>query len=215
MPNFESPIGGRKFASNTMRNFEVPDESEYDAGLPQQNFVEENFAREYHARDPFMQPQKSEVEIEKEIRAAREAKRLGREKMSDGAKRRIEMLLGMTRVTREVDISGNIFVLRTLKSKEMSDAIFEVSKVDGTTQAPYEIRRQLLARSLTHIAGVEIEQFIGSNTLQSRLDFVDELDDSVLTRLYMEYTVLSSEARNKYAAKTEQEVKEVLEDLKK
>ncbi len=214
MPNFESPIGGRKFASNTMRNFEVPDESEYAAGPPQQNF-EENFVREYHARDPFMQPQKSEAEIEKEIRAAREAKRTGKERLSDGAKRRIEMLLGMTRVTREVDISGNIFVLRTLKSKEMSDAIFEVSKVDGTTQAPYEIRRQLLARSLTHIAGVEIEQFIGSNTLQSRLDFVDELDDSVLTRLYMEYTVLSSEARNKYAAKTEQEVKEVLEDLKK
>lgn len=217
MPNFESPIGKKKFASNTMREFDVPDESGYADPAQAQFYqnVNEASIRDFQARDPFMEAQRSEAEIEKEIRAAREAKRTGKERLSDGAKRRIEMLLGMTRVTREVDINGNIFVLRTLKSKEMSDAIFEVSKFDGTTQGAYEIRRQLLSRSLTHVAGVEIESFISSNALEGKLAFIDELDDPVITRLYSEYITLVNEAKSKYAPKNDQEVKEVLEDLKK
>jgi hypothetical protein len=41
------------------------------------------------------------------------------------------------------------------------------------------------------------------------------MDHSLLLRLYSEYISLSKEAQDKYALKTPEEVKEVLEDLKK
>lgn len=235
MPNFESPIGNKKIAGNAMRTFEVSDESGYEE--PQvrnqsQNMpIDENSIRELQTRlnqqyppqpqympQPQFNPivaQKSDADIEKEIREARIAKITGKEKITDSAKKRIEMLVGMVRLTREVNIDGNVFVLRTLKSKEMREAMTNVLPFDGTIQAPYEIRSQLLARSLTHVAGIEIDHFIGSNTFESKILFLEELDDGLLTRLYNEYVILADTSKNKYAIKTEEDVKEVMEDLKK
>jgi hypothetical protein len=97
----------------------------------------------------------------------------------------------------------------------MRDALMEASRFDGTIQSPFEIRRQLLARSITEIAGVSTEQFIGSADVEDKCAFVDELDESLLNRLYDEYLSLVKEAKDKYAVKTEEDVKEVIEDLKK
>jgi hypothetical protein len=79
----------------------------------------------------------------------------------------------------------------------------------------FESRKQVLARSLTVVAGVDIEQFLGSIDLQDRLDFIEEMDHALLIRLYNEYNTLATDSQNKYAPKTEADVKEVLSDLKK
>lgn len=227
MPNFESPIGNKSFNAARMRNIEVPDETEYQGGqqhthsqvhhygqsvqVPQ---INEASIREFQARaNPEFE--RSEADIEKEIRDAREFKRSGREKISEGAKRRIEILLGMIQSNKTINIEGTSFTIRTLKSKEMRDAIFIAAKFDGTIEAPYEIRRQLLARAITHVADIEIEQFIGGNTLEQKLMFLDELDDSFLSRLYAEYVSLASSVRDKYAIKNEDDLKEVVEEIKK
>lgn len=212
MPNFDSPIGGRKFASQGMREFDVSDETEqYDhpRNVSRSTSVEDNHPRNYQNNIDRVS------DFEKEVNAAREVKRTGREKISEGAKRRIEVLLGMVQTTREVFIEQNLFVLRTLKSKEMRDALMYTSEFDGTIQAPYEMRRQILSRSLTHVAGVEISQFVGSDTLESKLLFLDEMDESLLTRLYDEYVELSKSSKEKFAVKDEKEVQEVVEDIKK
>ncbi len=215
MPNFESPIGKKTFAATPMRNFDVPDESEYVGPSP----IDHQSIREFQSRMsqqfPENQERKHVSDVEREIREAREAQRTNREKMSDGAKRRIEMLLGMTQTSRQVDIEGNTFTLRSLKSKEVREAIFQASQFDGTTHGPYEVRKQFVARSLTQVAGLEIEQFLGSNTLETKLAFIDELDDSLLARLYEEYMILNNSSKEKYSIKNEQELKEVVEDLKK
>lgn len=218
MPNFESPISNKKIAGNVMRSFEVSDETEYPQMPPQRQVIDEESIRQFHMRmnrEVEAQPIRSDADLEQEIRDARLAKIKGKEKINDSAKKRIEMLIGMTRLTREIEIEGNSYVLRTLKSKEMRDAMTSVIPFDGTVQAPYEIRSQLLARSLTHVAGIEVEQFLGSSTLESKILFLEELDDSLLTRLYNEYIILADTAKNKYAVKNEEEAKEVLEDLKK
>ena len=147
--------------------------------------------------------------------AAKKAQREGKQRLSDGARRRIEILIGMVRLTRDIDIEGNVFKLQTLKSKEMRDALVATSEFDGTIQLVFETRKQLLARSLVMIAGVETAQFLNSEDMQDRLDFIEEMDHSLLLRLYSEYISLSKEAQDKYALKTPEEVKEVLEDLKK
>lgn len=228
MASFDSPLGKKKFSGPQMKKFDVPDEgdnfqSQLDSNEPvvrkraasQINFDQ---IREFQAkmqREEMPIYERDPSDIEREIRQAKEDRRVGRERLSDGAKRRIEMLIGMTRSHREVDIDGNVFVLQSLKSKEMRDALMAASEFDGTVQSPFEIRKQLLARSISHIAGVEISAFLGSYDLDVRFTFIDELDESLLNRLYDEYLILSKEAREKFAIKTQEDAQEVMSDLKK
>lgn len=226
MPSFDSPIGKKKFAGSNLKSFDVPDESGYNEPSHQEPVVRRRQMPNVNVdaiRDFQAQMQQQEMptyerdpaEVEKEIRQAKADRKSGRERLNDGAKRRLEMLLGMTRSTREADIMGHKFVLQTIPSKEIREAIMEASMFDGTVQSPFEIRRQLLSRSLIVIAGVDAAQFVGSHDLEAKLWLIDELDEPMLNRLYDEYLALTKEAEQKYAVKTVEEVKEVLEDLKK
>lgn len=207
MPGFDSPIGSKSFQGAPMREFEVPDATGY-SDVPNIEEIQQFQSRmesHPHSHQHQQTPQISQYE-----RREQNSNRLG-----EGAKKRIEMLLGMSQTFREVKIDSNIFVLRSLKSKEMRDALIAAFQFDGTIQGPYEIRKQLLGRSLTHVAGVEIDQFLGSSSLENRFLFIEELDESLSSRLYEEYLLLSKDAKEKYAIKTEQEAKEVAEDIKK
>lgn len=226
MANFESSITSKKFSGPKMKEFDIPDESDFHASDDPQLHnairrrampsIDVNAMEEFQAR--INGSQQDPADLEREIAAAREAKeakRTGRERLSDGARRRIEMLVGMTRGSRSADLDGNVFILQTLKSKEMREAITAAAEFDGTVQSPFEIRRQLLARSLTQVADVDIEQFIGSVSLEAKLEFIDELGESLLNRLYDEYLIMVKETREKYAVKDIDAAKEIAEDLKK
>lgn len=206
MANFESPIGNKKISGRPMRNLEVPNE-DYDQ---QENYVDESSLRRFQS-----QIDRFDSQAEREIYEAKEAKRTGKQKISEGAKKRIEILLGMTQTTREVTIENNLFILKSLKSKDMRESLMVAAEYDGTVQGPYELRRQILARSLTHVAGIEFEQFIASNSLEDKLLFLDELDESLLSRLYDEYVLLGKEIKEKYSVKDDKDVEEVFDNLKK
>lgn len=200
MAHFDSPIGSKSIKSPQLREFEISDETGYEP-LPQVPQIPQNFSQI--------------SQVEQEIRDAREYRRTGKERLNEGAKKRIEMLLGMTRSVKDININNTNFSLRSLKSKEISEAYMTASKFDGTVQSPFEIRRQLLARSLTKIADVSFEQFIGSNDLNDKLLFMDEMDHELLNRLYDEYLQLVEEVKEKYAIKNEADAAEVVADLKK
>ncbi len=190
MPEFSSPLGNKKFSSVPLREFDVPDES---YSMPEDRSI---------------------LDFEEEVKEAREIKRTGKQRLNDPSRRKIEMLLGMIRQTRRFELDNNVYELQTLKSKDLREIYMEASKFDGTVQFPFELRKQTLARSIILIAGMEVEQFLHSNSLESRLSFVDELPESFLQRLFNEYQLLVKESDEKYAIK-ETEVKEVIEDLKK
>ena len=203
MAEFNSAIGSKKFGGAQMRQFEIPDESGYSNESINQ--IQQ-------------QIEQDDIDIEREIRLAKEAKHAklaGKERLNDGAKKRIEVLIGMTRSIKSVNIDGTDFAFQTLKSKELRDAMMYASQFDGTIQLSFEIRRQFLARSLSHIAGVEIDQFLGSTNLEDKLAFIDQLDEALLVRLYSEYMDLSQEATKKFSVKTSEEGQQVIEDLKK
>ena len=223
MGSYDSPIGKKQIKGPPMRDFSVPDESGAPVP-PQHRHVQEmqpppfdpQALREFEASQRPPIPQMREMnDIEQQIFQAKKAKREGKERLSDGAKRRIEMLVGMTRLTRDVDIEGNLYKLQTLSSRELRDALTATIEFDGTVEFIFETRKQLLARALTVVAGVEICQFLNSQELEDRLEFIEEMDHALLVRLYNEYTIMNQEAQDKYAIKTEAQVKEVLEDLKK
>lgn len=234
MPKFESPISNKGFVGQPMKEFVVPDESDQLNQGPSIDY--NNTLPVMRARGPSLhgaQPpvnfeaamafqnrmdnesQEDAAETERQIRAARDAKRTGKERLNDGARRRIEMLVGMTQNTREVVLDGNVFILQTLKSKDMREALMAASVFDGTIQSPFEIRKQLLARSITQIAGVESGAFVGSNGVEAKLDFIDEQVEAVLNRLYSEYLILVKESNDKYSIKTSEDATQVVEDLKK
>jgi hypothetical protein len=224
MVKFDSPLGSKSFPGQSMREFDIPNEDE-----PQMAPVMRQRGPSMHGsqapididaaiafQNKLQQPSVDQsIEIERQIKEAREAKRTGREPLNDGAKRRIEMLVGMTQFSREVNLDGNIYILQTLRSKEMREAFMIIAEYDGTVQSPFEMRRQFLARSLTQVAGLDIAQFVGSNSLEAKLQLIDDLPEDFLNRLYSEYLALVKESKEKFAIKTPEEAKEVIEDLKK
>jgi len=230
MPSFESPLTNKKFAAQPMRDIEVPDESGYNQPPPNMgpkfnpsvshrmdpNFSEQDIQDFQNRMNANMNPDSNLSDIEREIKHQREEKIRGQTHLNDGARRRIEMLIGMTRLYKTVIIDeNNTFALQTLKGKEKREAIVAASQFDRTVESPFEIRLQFLARALTHVANVPIEQFIGSNSLGAKLEFIEELDDILLNRLMDEYTALDKEAQNKYSMQTVEQAKEIAEDLKK
>jgi hypothetical protein len=221
MAEFNSPIGSKKFVGQPMRDVEVPDDSGYSPPQTQQRDytfnMDEGAMRDFQSRiqPPTQQTIQDSTEIENQMRDARKAKVSGKERLSEGARRRIEMLVGMTRLTRTVEIEGNTYVLQTLKSRELRDGIVATAEFDGTVQFSFETAKQLLARSLIQVAGVGIDEFLNSHDLSAKLSFVEELDQALLNRLYSEYIILNKEAQDKYSIKTPEEAKEVIEDLKK
>lgn len=216
MPTIDSPLGSKKITGQQYKEYDVPDESDF--AETSVNPVYNRDRRRQQEIQNFQSSLPSEEElaaVERDMHMARQARRTGQERLNDGAKRRIELLTGMTRMTRQCDIEGNSFVFQSLKSKEMSEAILLASAYDGTVQSPFEIRRQLLSRALIEISGIPVNEFLGSNDMNAKLAFIDELDDILLNRLYDEYLALNKECKEKYSIKTEQDVKDLVEDLKK
>lgn len=220
MPSFDSPLGTKKLPGGGMREIDVPDESEFT----QHNIVNPVVRRQQNM--PALNEQEIMAfqnkmqdrdlsEIERDFKEARKAKMTGKERLNEGAKRRIEMLLDMTKTTHQATINGTVFVLQTLPGKSMREAIMIASEFDGTVQSPFEIRRQLLSRSLVEIGGISFTQFVGSDDLESKMAFVDELPEPLLNRLYDEYLDMAKKAKDQYSVKNDQDAQELIENLKK
>lgn len=227
MTGFRSPIGNKNFNNPPMKETVIPDESEFSPSIGRRfgNTQPEPpiriDPRELEAFNAHMNPApeptftREQLELEQQVREAREAKRLGRERLNEGARRRIEMLVKMTRGTRNFTVDNNEYALQTLRDVEMREAIIAASAFDGTVQTPFEVRKQLLARSLIHIAGMDAAQFFGSDQIEDKLAGLDLFDHHLLSRLYDEYLLMIKETREKYAIKNDADAKEVVEDLKK
>jgi hypothetical protein len=234
----KSSLTNKSFPSQKLREFEVPDESgnesrsfesQNELGIDQINALmkERNMppldasvvsafnARQAASRGHQAPQQEDFAAFEKKVSEARKAKITGKDKLSSSAKQRIEMLCQMSRASRSVDIDGNIFVLQTLKGKEQRSAILDASAFDGSLESPFEVRRQLLARSIVEIAGTEVELFLGDSSFEAKLEFIEELDEAVLIRLFNEYQILVREVRDKYTIKSDADAKEVVDSLKK
>ena len=202
MPDIRSEITNKNFPSaQGLKQFEVEDASDPS----------------YHSHDHLdvHAEQLRIAEMERKVAEARKAKLTGKERLSDQAKRRIEMLCNMSRMTRDVTIDGNVYSLRTLKSKELQEVINASAKYDGNINITFETRKQFLVRGLYKVAGTDISDFLNDDSVEAKLEFLDYLEESVVARLYSEFQKLTVESEEKYGIKTEKDAKEVYEDLKK
>jgi hypothetical protein len=155
------------------------------------------------------------AEFERKVADAKKERATGRQKLSRAAKDRIEALCGMSRGLKEVDIDGQKYLLKTLKGIEQREALVAIMQFDGNIELPYESRKQVLARALIQVAGADIELFLGDSSMEAKLEFIDLLEDPVLTKLYSVYLELVTETQSKYAVKNEKDAQEVADSLKK
>jgi hypothetical protein len=136
-------------------------------------------------------------------------------RVTDHAKKRIEILANLGRLTRQVEVDGISFSLRTLKGKEARETTMSIFDCKNDIEASFEIRRQTLARAIYEIDGQPIELAVGGSSLEAKLALIDEMEDVAIIKLYNEFNELRNEVQVKYGLQSEKEVKEVVEDLKK
>jgi hypothetical protein len=210
----KSSIGDTGVRSVQQRTITV-DDSEFDPydQMPQQQNITPpipDFLTEFpeaepigvrRTRDGSIIKEQEEVVAEEPVRAPPQAVS------------RLEVIIGMTRLVREVKFKNVKFLIATLKSKEHRDMILNVINDDLKTSAEqsYSIRRHTLSRAIQEINGMPINVALGSNNFEDRLLFIDELDESIVQKLFLEYESMREEHVNsidKDLGKTSQEVAE-------
>ena len=216
MSEVKSPLVNKKVYGKPLKTFDVHSaEEEQEIN---------NFQPPMH-QTPSQMPQQTkqnnfnnDLDSIKKMEEAAERRRRavsGRERLSKGALDRLSLLLGITQVKSVVNLGNDVvFELRSLKSEESREVLKIASSVTRL-ETPFELRRQYLARSVVSISNVDIDTFIGSSDLEDKLLFIDELDDAVASRLYNEFVLLKQRADAQYAIKSEDDAKEVVDNLKK
>jgi len=205
-PEFNSPSFRRNVATQQgqLREFTV--------GTPEE--IAQSHVQQAHVPQREMTAEELDA-LERSVKEARKEKLSNMEKISDPAKRRIEILANIGRITKDVVLDGFTFSLRTLKSKETRDAALQSFKVDTNLELSFESRRHQLARSIFKIDGHEVAYILGDDSVETKLKFLDELEESVVLKLFDEFSTLKTEANSKFSINSETEAKEVAEDLKK
>ena len=135
--------------------------------------------------------------------------------METGARRRTEILTSLGRASTDVEFEKITFSIRTLKNREWREAITAVATFDLAHEQGYEMRGQSLARALYAIDGPPVEIVMGTNDLQQRIDFINDMDESFVSHLYDEYNKLVADIKSRYNIGTEEGMQEAVEDIKK
>lgn len=139
--------------------------------------------------------------------------------ISESGKKRVEMLCGMMSLTKEVKFNDTIFVVRLLRAKEAAQIASDILKLNLTynVENSYAFKHLTLAKALVSINNIDIDTFLDSanNDDKAKQAFVEELQEFVVDYLFKKYTELNEEVKVKYGIKTEEQAKELAEDIKK
>jgi hypothetical protein len=213
--NFQNPQNPRQ------RNYVVSDEALPRGGqAPQQPQQPREISPSVAAG---LRKQALERQEEAENRALQEARR------------RIEIITGLGRRTRDVPIEtdeGNLtFTLRTLKTFEQNCLAQVVESVDRVTlsngnvtftpTSMHKIKTEALSHSLFLVDGQSVDVVLGTANLEyeeqvaARKDLVREMDGALIDYLFLQYEELAKEAYDGYAPKTAEEAKEVVDTVRK
>lgn len=212
MAGFESPHFKKQVAqTQTMKEFSIGDPDDHPiqgTPVPSHHNVQQFQAK---GVENFSLSQEEEAQLKEARRQKAEGPRI-----SESGKKRIEILSGIGRLTKDVPIGEHVFSLRTLKNKENDEATRAIfASAITQIEAAQESRRQQLARSIYKIDGIDVDSALGTSSLEDRATVVGELEDIIVEALWNGFMALKNEVRAKYGIATEEQAKEVLDDLKK
>lgn len=180
--------------------------------------------REFTVGDEFLDDEAEHEQFEKDKTFQMRQQKIQENvtKVSEAGKKRIEYLLGIGSVYRDVKVGQTTFTLRSLKSKEFVD-VNKAAIKNATTdiELALELRKNELARSVVKIDGISVEDILGLQTnnpieiLNAKLNLIDELSESVVKRLNNEFNILTKETTEMFEIKNESQAKELGNDIKK
>lgn len=196
MPKYESSLTNKEFAGGQQKRFVVSDD---DVPVEMQQ-VHQN--------------EQSLSDMEAQFNEARRAKKTAASTIGAEAKKRFEILSGLGRATRDVVIDGVTFSLRSIKAKELREVVNATLQMSNKAEEIFEARAHTLARVVYKIDGHDIGIILGNDSLEAKLEFVQQLDEEVAQHLYREYDDLLNSHKKLFSTQQE-EIKEVGEDLKK
>jgi hypothetical protein len=199
MAEFDSPLGRKQFATQSRKVFNVEDT----------NSAEKNFMPELEVGVPIeLTPAQFQ-----EMQQRRNSFKQTQSRPTSESRQRIELLTGIGRLTKEVTIEGHLFTLQSLKSKEMRETIRAVSQASDGPDSIFEMRAQILARSIVKIDNHPVAVVLGSDSVEARLSFIDDSEEQVVNQLYSAYTEMTKKVD--LAVKNDADVQEVVEEIKK
>lgn len=148
--------------------------------------------------------------------------------VDDNAKRRVEMLLGLGRQTKDIPVKGPdgseyTFSIRTMTAKEMREmvAIASFMSKQESVDVGYAVREFVLSHVVFAIDGADIDLVLGLSTMrrheqiQNRAEFFNNMNENTLNYLYSEYEQLHAENKSWFEIKDEEDAKEVAEQIRK
>jgi hypothetical protein len=210
MAEINSPLGKTKVNTPHRRVYTVEDNS-VDSANPSYEDTAEAFLREQDAKRVPLEQIQTRQEMLKE-----------QNRIKPEARKKLEVLLGIARNTKDVEIDGVVFTLQTLKDYEIEELtklpkLFEegVLKESVAVEFLFYLRRVTLAYSLVSMDGESIDNVLEVNDFDSKIEAIKLLDNNLTAYLFNIYEQLRDETSAKYSIKNKKEVEEVVESLKK
>lgn len=159
--------------------------------------------------DPFeLSPEEEEA-----LRRARKEKL--NPPISPQAKTRLEYLADIGKMTKDVTIGGVTFTLRTLKSKEQRQVFLTLVDVTNKVDEAYNLKLHTLAHSLIKIDQQDVAIMVKINSYADKVKMLESLEETVTDQLFTAYQKLKADSDKQFAITSEQDMKEVSQDLKK
>jgi len=136
--------------------------------------------------------------------------------LSPMVKKRLEYLTNLCRLQDHFEIDGVKFSIQTLKSGELREITKSVMANDiKSVDFVFELRAHTVARTIYAIDDYPIDAILGTDDMETKLAFVDELDENVIVTIHKKYEKLVQSGKEKFGLETEDQVKEVVEAVKK
>ena len=241
MANINSPLGNSNIQGKPAQHFTVSDES---PGAQQRNFSNTNYQEPPRPQNtqPYQRPQQappqqgpqiysSENMSADEVWAMREQiieNRRQQHNQTLGAdKRRLEILIGIGREYRDVELNTNegrvVFKLQTIKARERQHVAKMLNQLfkQRTNENLHALRDTTLAYAIDSIDGISLDNLLNCENMNEddkyyiRESFIREMDDNVSLFLYKNFEILDEESKSRYTWGTEDGAKEVAEAISK
>lgn len=228
---YNTPMGrfrmAQKGVSAQGKVLTVPDEGERRPPLSSeeaQRIYSETFAEELpppqqQSQKPYnRQPEPESVPIQQRspegFRGMPMRRSQALERISPEAKRRIQVLAGLGKISDDYDFMGTKYTFRSLSTLEGQNIFAEL--FDGPRDqitVSYKIRISTLSHALTHIDDQPAELVLGSEDLEIKRYLFEELGEEVTEHMWKWYQEnIVSVTKGKLS---KENAKELAEDVKK
>jgi hypothetical protein len=212
----ESELGSVSYKGAGRQVIDVEDTSAEATEMPNARPDARGSFESIEELEQMRQPRLTEKKVA-EIEKRRREVYAQEEAVTPEMKKRVEFLAGIGRLTDTFEVDGVKFSIQTLKSKGFQSlaSIVRVLSDLPPSDFIFELRKETLARAVSKINDVSLSNVVGSESIEKKVAFFHELDENLIAHINDKYQILIKSGGDKYGIKTEEDVKEVAEAVKK